>query len=733
MNVRNRSEAQGSGAASPAKPPGILLTPGTATARRKTVSFGAGVVDNEEKNAIGKSGVPHNCPGRFPSPWTPKVDESLYPTRRTTLTKTLEAARDGNHKKSGSTKNNAPATAKKNMDTETPFDSAAESDTEDVCLDVIQSEVSESNATNSIPVTTTDDFDGDMTIDLNDPHSQSGRYWKSEYERYHEEAKAEMRKLVKYKQLAKSFARKKDSEATDLGEKLREEQQKVANMEAKVSELVAQIADRRLDGLNHDDSDLIKDLARQTALAMEYRDQVDQFEATLQEGGAQPDQQNDRGGQKYTFPRTTRILIETSQELKKAREQLAEMGSFRDEMHSLRRNLPMAEKKVSKLQDDNARLAKDLNKVIDELDKSERRRQSIENQNQELARRLDNLQNEYDTLKELAKSQRREAEGLLKKRHDQVSKLKKDIGSLKEKAADWHPETLNRIPSHNLSKIGTHIEEQVREATQSNSITHVEDLMSFETTPPKAKRRRSGSYGKRDSGPQDRRAGELEGELPSRSSTRIRQSDQEQTRPGDRDQKNLLDSKIPTMERSVEKLESIQQEGARKTVDSLGSGNMTSKNTALSEIINNARADNSPARNGKLPASQLSASFNERFSGLCLNSPGPAPPSSEPSFTYPPGRKMHDKRTTGSPRPSMFNIPSSPPKQTLPRPRSSGTDANRRHSGNALSSRLSSMNSRTRIVLPSDRAAAAKARLEKKSAEKKMAQELAGQKENISN
>ena len=88
------------------KPQGILLTPGTATVRRKTVSFGDGVFDNEGKDAIGKSGVPNDCPGKFPSPYTPKpkVNENLEPARRTALTETLEAARDGKTKKSSSTK-----------------------------------------------------------------------------------------------------------------------------------------------------------------------------------------------------------------------------------------------------------------------------------------------------------------------------------------------------------------------------------------------------------------------------------------------------------------------------------------------------------------------------------------------------------------------------------------------------------------------------------------------------
>lgn len=705
MNGRIRPGAQASGGSSPTKPQGILLTPGTATFRRKTVSFGDGVVDNEGKDAIGKSGVPNDCPGKFPSPFTPQVDENSEPGRRTALTKTLEAARDGKTKKSS-------------------FNADVQN------LDVVQSKDPKRNTMDTIPCSTIEDFDGDMTLDLAEPHSHSGRYWKSEYNRYHEEAKAQMTKLVRYKQLAKSYAKKKDSEAIELGEKLKEEQQKVTNMEARISELVAEIANRHWNGQENENQALMKDLARQTALAREYGNQVVEFQAALQESHSRLDHQSNRRGQRQTSASTAQTQGETGLELNKAKEQLAEMGALRDEMHSLRLNLSTAEKKVSRLQDGNAKLETDLTKASEELDKSERRRQSAEAQNHEQALLLQSIQKEYDTLKELAKSQRRDAEGLLKKRHDQVVKLKKEIKSLKEQAAASTPETANQVTSRIQSEIGIYIKEEVAEAGKPGRIAHVEDLMSFDT-PPKPERRSIGLQGKGDNDRPHQRARETVGTFLPQSSTGTRNDDHVRTKTDDREN-NHLGSKIPTPGHSTEKLESIQQEDARKTNgDVPRRSNVISKHTAFSEIINNAKVDNSPARNQSLPASQLSASFQERFSSLSLKSPGPALPSPEHSFAYPPGQRIQDKRSTDSPRPSMFNIPSSPPKQVLSRPRSSGIDARERHNSNAPSSRMSSMSSRARIALPSDRAAAAKARLEQKSAEKKRAQEMAENKENI--
>ncbi len=121
-----------------------------------------------------------------------------------------------------------------------------------------------------------DDYepDHDITVDLNEPHSRSGKYWKAYFENYHDDAKTEMEKLVKYKQLAKSYAKQKDAEAVDLNQKLKEEQEKVKVMEQRVSELARQVTSSAKKGGGDNDSKLMDDLAKQTALTLEYKEQV---------------------------------------------------------------------------------------------------------------------------------------------------------------------------------------------------------------------------------------------------------------------------------------------------------------------------------------------------------------------------------------------------------------------------------------------------------------------------
>ena len=190
---------------SPVKPTSILITPGTGATRRKTVSFGAQVANNEGKKSMaqGRSGLPSDFPGKFPSPWTPKVTEKdaeqnaqTERGRATKLTKTLYSIRESSRSR----------TEPQNADVK------------------------------------------DDTTDLVQPKSESAQYWKQEYEHYAARTKQEMRKLVTKQKLAKSFARHKDTEVTELAGRLRNERRKVEKLESRTSELEAQMQEYR-DGL----------------------------------------------------------------------------------------------------------------------------------------------------------------------------------------------------------------------------------------------------------------------------------------------------------------------------------------------------------------------------------------------------------------------------------------------------------------------------------------------------
>ncbi|KAL9090175.1 MAG: hypothetical protein Q9165_005455 [Trypethelium subeluteriae] len=187
---------------SPVKPASILMTPGMGAARRKTVSFGAQVANNEGKKSLAqsRSGLPTHFPGKFPSPWTPKnVEKSTEHgdhaerVSANKLTKSLYDARESRLSKPESQTLHAK---------------------------------DERNARDHIS-------------------PELGASLKQEYEQYAAKTKLEMKKLLKKQRLAKDFARQKDTEVTELAGKLRSERKKMQKLETRTSELEAQMREYR--------------------------------------------------------------------------------------------------------------------------------------------------------------------------------------------------------------------------------------------------------------------------------------------------------------------------------------------------------------------------------------------------------------------------------------------------------------------------------------------------------
>ena len=184
--------------ASPTKPQGILLTPGTATLRRKQVTFGE-VVDNEGKKPIGRSGIPSNCPGKFPSPWTPKIVDFKSQGSEAEEERGLDSAKPAAESIPSKIKNDFGSIA----------DGAASSENKTV-----------------LPSKPRAKDDVDLTTTMLDPKSPSGKYWKEQYLTYSTNSEGEVKKLIAKAKLAKDYAKKKDEEAIRLRHQLEAERRK---------------------------------------------------------------------------------------------------------------------------------------------------------------------------------------------------------------------------------------------------------------------------------------------------------------------------------------------------------------------------------------------------------------------------------------------------------------------------------------------------------------------------
>jgi hypothetical protein len=194
--------------ASPTKRQGILMTPGTAPGRRKQVKFGEKVVDNEGKRKkYSLSGLPDDYPGKFPSPWTPKIT-AYDQLKGTELDKRLESR-----------------------------------------LREVVDDKKTSSATTSIPHLTTAPItrakdNNDITTDLSTPISAAGRYWKSQYDMYSTRSEAELTRLIAKHRLVKDYARMKDEEVTSLKTRLEMDRRKRHDREKSLEGQVKDLRER---------------------------------------------------------------------------------------------------------------------------------------------------------------------------------------------------------------------------------------------------------------------------------------------------------------------------------------------------------------------------------------------------------------------------------------------------------------------------------------------------------
>ena len=331
--------------ASPTK--GILLTPGTGATRRKTVSFGTLIAEaQKEEEKVKPTEVKRDCApkGRKDSE-VANLSPRIQP-RHSSLTKTLMQM------------------SKQKFD-----DQAASITSSEERL------ASEPASSNGVQRESTDK-NLDNTVDLSQPRSRSGQHWKTEYEQYHKRSNSEMKRMIMYGQNVKSYAVKKDSEATCLGEKLKKELVKVAAMEKKVSKLAAQLNNAYAHGPEEESEQtrLVSELAQQTALAIRYKQKADGYKRALQKENCadRSDCEED--------------TIQTSEEALRHREadspeviaQSAENGTLHAQLETLRVSAKKAEEQAAKLEAENSALKQSLARVKSEMMSYEARRQARE-------------------------------------------------------------------------------------------------------------------------------------------------------------------------------------------------------------------------------------------------------------------------------------------------------------------------------------------------------------------
>ncbi|KAL4788079.1 spindle pole body formation-associated protein-domain-containing protein [Aspergillus varians] len=328
--------------ASPTK--SILMTPGTISNRRKTVSFGEGVVDNERRredilNRTAKT--PTTVSGNISGQWASSSSEG----KRSKLT---QALLDSREKPSNPKFTQKPDESRSGKDASKPDIAPVRGD------------------------------DTEDTINMDEPHSRSGKYWKAEFDSYRSKTALEIRRLIQYRSAAKTYAKKKDEEAYRLAAKLKDEELRVEEMERHVTQLASTMV---AENKRADKEQLVQDLTKQTALALQYKHKVSRLRKVLEQHGVVGSEVDDIAGQldSNNSPQETSEALQASQQaLARANSGIEDLKQQQSDFQQLKGLARSSEQKASELEKENAMLKNTLARFKQEASKYEGRRKERE-------------------------------------------------------------------------------------------------------------------------------------------------------------------------------------------------------------------------------------------------------------------------------------------------------------------------------------------------------------------
>lgn len=648
---------------SPAK--GILVTPGTAANKRKTVSFGNFTVGAKDR-------------------FDPFTGQPIAVAREEPTPIQATATESPKHQEG------QPVLTKSSFETHLEVSKRRIGGNAKTQHSVIDAKPTEGRApgTNIVSQGIPQDAVRDITVDLNIPCSRSGKHWKGEYDQYHRKSNREMRRLIQHGQTIKSYAQKKDSEASSLHQKLDKEMAKATSMEARVSELAVELANVRSRGThgNIDSLQLMTDLAQQTATAIKSKQKAERYKAALK---AHDFAEASPGVNDEYLP----IALPHSPRPLDKQVELPETYELRSQLSNFQLALDIAEDKAAKLQSENLALKHKLARVKVEMQSYEQRRlareERLAKKRAKLLAAKETSEAKFEKLKvDHEKLRRTHQTSVDERRRDQSSPILRAESSKKEgeqptiaqaqHAAPWNSEVFldqqclpGSLEERHAALAPGRRFNQLRERPQS-PIGKSRNSFHENGRPPNETKRLEHDKVKRNM------------DFASQDSS----------------------PKVWTRNTSDDRLEDTPPSaGTPRGSDFTLLPRST--HTAVRGISQNNISEQRPS--DQLPAPRVGAAGNVL---------GPAPTSRKPVLSSA-VRRMHSRRSIASPRPSFISMAPSAqdPSTQGVRSESSPISLDRKPTLISTGTRTSTMDSRR--ALPPDRAEAAKKRLEAKRAEKK--------------
>lgn len=216
---------------------GILMTPGTAMTRKKAVTFHPSVptaTTPPNRNGHIRSGLPHEFPGKFPSPWTPKVSTASHHQRSASWSDPGSSRLPDDDEQPGPAEK--AEKGKQPQKSTAPILAGYYEVNEDSRIgDFLDESEDDENIPEELQ-------EADATMDMEAPRSNSGKYWKERTEKIEGLALSRVDRLKTRCKIATGYAKQKDELCVELGERVREIAEKNKRLKSELKRLSTSIS-----------------------------------------------------------------------------------------------------------------------------------------------------------------------------------------------------------------------------------------------------------------------------------------------------------------------------------------------------------------------------------------------------------------------------------------------------------------------------------------------------------
>ncbi|KAI5849381.1 hypothetical protein DFP73DRAFT_509206 [Morchella snyderi] len=473
---------------SPSK--GILMTPGTALARKKAVSFhpSIGETTPPPKNYI-RSGLPEEFPGKFPSPWpkgnTPQHRRSMSvpgpesPTRTLTFEEgplNLDKRKSKGKKPERSTASNPTGYYEVGEDSR--------------IADYLDDSDDERAAQQLQMETSMHEVNKNINIDMDAPRSSSAQFWKERTQKVEAAALEKIDKLKARCKIATGYAKKKDELCVDLAEKMREVMEKNKRLKAELKRISSQsgstagnyasngTTSSRATGHSHaleevmntieeKDAQIASDMAEKAHMEnviQRYKEKLGVFEEMLNN---RENKITELSMSMYTGHEDEdlgQVVIDLKKKLRAAKQEVKELGIVKQEARNLRVRVDSLEHGFMNATEEKKDMEQELGRLRAEAaEMGAAKRSQSENR---LRQQIEVLEK---AKRDLRAEMKEKALADAKDRRESERQLKADLAELRAKVGSgWSVEKLE-FEAKDLKEYATRLERELETIKKENN------------------------------------------------------------------------------------------------------------------------------------------------------------------------------------------------------------------------------------------------------------------------